>query len=145
MGTGILSELTDICGVYTGHSASQGNSCTGFTRQTGTRDAGPNARIRILHFENAFGNVHTAEYCLDSMINLVLIMVRSARPDADKLARLTETGAAYPAEHDAAREDVAGSKASLGKKLCNGAIVYSNGNAAMHSVRAGRRQNLPHF
>ena len=50
----------------------------------------PNARIRmrLLHFENAFGAAYNSEYCLDAMLSLVLLMARNARPNADRLTRL---------------------------------------------------------
>ena len=59
----------------------------------------PSARMRLLHFENTFGDVYASEYCLDAMTSLVLLVARSARSDADRLERLTGmAGATRPAE-----------------------------------------------
>ena len=59
----------------------------------------PSARMRLLHFENTFGDVYASEYCLDAMLSLVLIVARSARADVDRLERLTGmAGLARPAE-----------------------------------------------
>jgi hypothetical protein len=52
--------------------------------------------MRLLHFENAFGVANNSEYCLDAMLSLVLLMARNARPDADRLARLTGSVSSMP-------------------------------------------------
>ena len=118
MGIGILSEVQNIGGPCGRDSAAQGNDPTRTDRFHGMRAQGSaaQARMRLLHFENAFGEAHASEYCLDAMLSLVVLMVRNARPDADKLARLTgAASAAYPAERGvspggaAVGEDRAGS------------------------------------
>jgi len=47
-----------------------------------------NARFRILHYENAFGDTYTSEYCLDGMSSLVLTIVRNSKFDEARLARI---------------------------------------------------------
>lgn len=76
----------------------------GHTQRSHAAHAGAtrsDARMRFLHFENTFGATHASEYCMDAMLSLVLFMVRNARPDAARLARLTgAAGAAYPGTGD---------------------------------------------
>jgi len=111
MGIGILSEVQSqsIGGIYGRHFATHGNGHTGLVH--GARAGGmiPKARMRLLHFENTFGKTYDSEYCLDAMLSLVLIMARSARPDADRLARLigATSAAAYPEKNNASPDSAA--------------------------------------
>jgi hypothetical protein len=64
--------------------------------------------MRLLHFENAFGDAYASEYCLDAMLSLVLLMSRHSKPDADRLERLTGTAnTASPAAKGLAGEAAA--------------------------------------
>ena len=86
-------------GTYGRRVVTRNDRQAGFTHTAGLGCAIPNARMRLLHFENTFGDVYTSEYCLDAMLSLVLIVARSARSDADRLERLIGmTGVARPAE-----------------------------------------------
>ena len=97
MGTGTLPEFPHTLGGSSAkQSAPHGNGHVGLTPGTRTRGAIPGNRMRLLHYENAFGDVYASEYCLDAMISLTLFMAKSARPDTDRLARLTGAAAAAP-------------------------------------------------
>ena len=89
MGADILQQLPVIRGSHAAYSAAYGNdrpvSACGFR----TGGAIPSDRMRLLHFENTFGDVYASEYCLDAMLSLVLLVMRSTRLDADRLKRLT--------------------------------------------------------
>ena len=99
MGTGIPQKFSPIRRSYTGHDALHGNDRTDLEHEPPAKVAVSNARMRLLHFENAFGEAHASEYCLAAMLCLVLIMVRNSRPDATRLARLIATAdAACPAK-----------------------------------------------
>jgi len=99
MGTGILQDFALIGESYTGHCAPCDKNHTAFTHKKSAKVAIASARMRLLHFENTFGEAHASEYCLAAMLCHVLIMVRSSRPDVNKLARLIGTAdAAYPAK-----------------------------------------------
>jgi len=101
MGVSILPEVQKSDGSYKEHFAAHGGRRTDFVHGGRAGGATSNARMRLLHFENTFGSTHVSEYCLDAMLNLVLIMARNARPNAERLARLTGTAsAAYPAGAD---------------------------------------------
>jgi len=89
MGAGILSQAPVINGSQAKYSALHGNDKAGLVGSARARGAIPHKRMRLLHFENTFGEAHTSEYCLDAMLSLVLLITRSARPDADRLARLS--------------------------------------------------------
>ena len=81
MGNGTLPECPHSSGTHArNHGGGHGN--------TRLRGVIPNARMRLLHFENIFGDTYASDYCLDSMSSLVLIMARSARPDTGRLERL---------------------------------------------------------
>ena len=68
--------------------------------------------MRLLHFENTFGDTYASEYSLDAMLSLVLLMTRSSRPDADRLTRLTATASAPLPAATFARHDTSGSDAA---------------------------------
>jgi len=87
MGNGVLSEFPHGNGTYARHH-DKGRV------ETRLRGAIPNARMRLLHFENIFGDTYASDYCLAAMSSLVLIMARSANPDADRLDRLAGTAEA---------------------------------------------------
>ena len=90
MGTGILPEFPNTDRAHTSHSAPHGNKQAGLVRDgIKAQAAAPRGRMRILHFENTFGEVQSSEYCLDAMLSLVLLMARNSKPDANRLARLT--------------------------------------------------------
>jgi len=94
MGTGPQPGFPHMSELYARHSAPHGNGHAGLTsgRRTGSVMR-KRMRMRLLHFENAFGDAYASEYCLDAMISLVLTMARSARSDADRLERLAGTAA----------------------------------------------------
>ena len=113
MSTGILPEFSVIGGSYAGHSAQPSKEHTDFSRKTRASGVIPNARMQLLHFENAFGDVSASEYCLDAMLSLVLLMGRNSRPDADRLARLTGTAnIACPPRDNLTPDAEAGCKAA---------------------------------
>jgi len=89
MGNGALQEFPHSSGSYARHHGKGRVE----TRLSG---AIPNARMRLLHFENIFGDTYASDYCLAAMSSLVLIMARSAGPDADRLDRLAGTADAAP-------------------------------------------------
>ena len=89
MGVGILSHVPVISESHAKHSAPHGKNNAGLAGSAYARGTIPHIRMRLLHYENTFGEAHTSEYCLDAMLNLVLCITRSAKPDADRLARLT--------------------------------------------------------
>ena len=91
MGVGILTQTPIADKAQEKYSAPHGIAPAGQARP---RSAIPNIRMRLLHFENTFGETYDSEYCLDAMLSLVLLMTRSSRPDADRLARLTGTQSA---------------------------------------------------
>ncbi|MDR2696373.1 MAG: hypothetical protein LBC79_08360 [Deltaproteobacteria bacterium] len=90
MGADILQQLPLISGSRVAHSAPHDSGRPGAARGFRAAGAIPSDRMRLLHFENAFGDVYASEYCLDAMLSLMLLVIRSARLDADRLARLTE-------------------------------------------------------
>ena len=99
MGADILQQFPVIRGLHTAYSAPLGNDCPGSARGLRARGVIPSDRMRLLHFENAFGDVYASEYCLDAMLSLVLLVMRSTRLDADRLERLTAVSdAACPAD-----------------------------------------------
>jgi hypothetical protein len=99
MGADILQKFPGISGSHAAHSAPRDSDHAGLVRGLRAGGAIPSDRMRLLHFENAFGDVYASEYCLDAMLSLVLLVMRSSRLDADRLARLTERpDAACPAE-----------------------------------------------
>ena len=103
MATGILSEFALISGLHAKHPAPHGNDPADLGHATLAGGAIPRIRMQLLHFENAFGDVCTSEYCLDAMLSLVLLMMRSSRHDAARVERLTEAAnAPYPADCDMA-------------------------------------------
>jgi hypothetical protein len=107
MGIGILQEFPLIDGSHARHAVPHSNGHAGLSRETRARGALPNPRMRLLHFENTFGDVRVSEYCLDAMVSLVLLMTRNTKADAAKLARLTETASAmHPAENGFSRDAV---------------------------------------
>jgi len=121
MGTVILSEDHSIGGSHERDSAAHGNGDTGLVRGMRAEGANLKSRMRLLHFENAFGQAHASEYCLDAMLSLVLLMVRNARPDADRLARLTgAASAAYPAERG-----ISPDSAAVGEAMADGVRTAS--------------------
>ena len=89
MGAGILSQAPVNKRARAKYSASRGNGNVCLAGSACARGAIPSIRMRLLHLENAFGEVCTSEYCLDAMSSLVLLITRSARLDADRVARLT--------------------------------------------------------
>jgi len=99
MGTGILSEFPDTSGSYATYPALHGDDPVQPVHAPHAGGGIPKIRMRILHFENTFGDVCTSEYCLDAMLSLVLLMTRSTRHNAARLERLTE--AAHPADYGA--------------------------------------------
>ena len=82
MGTGILAQVPVITQSHSKYSASHGNNMACLIGRERTMVAIPNARMRLLHFENTFGEAHASEYCLDAMLSFVQIMTRSSKPDA---------------------------------------------------------------
>ena len=115
MGVGILPEIQSSCEDYEGHSVTHGNEHSGLVYEMRAESTGPKVRLRLLHFENTFGVVHASEYCQDAMLSLVLLMVRNARPDADRLARLTGTASVpYPTENSFSPDSAAGREAIAG-------------------------------
>jgi hypothetical protein len=86
-------------GTYGSRVVTHDDRQAGFTHTARPGCTIPSARMRLLHFENTFGDVYASEYCLDAMISLVLIVARSARSDAGRLERLIGmAGLARPAE-----------------------------------------------
>ena len=99
MAGGVPPELRTIGGPYGRHSVTLDGKDPGFVHAKRVAGALPNARMRLLHFENAFGAAYASEYCQDAMLSFVLLMARNARLNADRLARLTgATSAEHPAE-----------------------------------------------
>jgi len=89
MGVGILSQVPVISGSQAKLSAPHGNGNPSLAGSAHARGAIPSIRMRLLHLENSFGEAHSSGYCLDAMLSLVVLITRSARADADRLARLT--------------------------------------------------------
>jgi hypothetical protein len=91
MDTCIPPELSRIGGLNPGPYALHGNGIADYVLETPVCGATRNARMRLLHFENAFGDAYSSEYCMAAMLNQVLIMTRNLRSATDRLARLTGT------------------------------------------------------
>ena len=89
MGAGILSQVPVISESHAKLSAPHGNDNPGLAGSAHARGAIPSIRMRLLHLENSCGEVYSSEYCLDAMLSLVVLITRSAKADADRLARLT--------------------------------------------------------
>jgi hypothetical protein len=89
MGAGILSQVPVINESHAKHFTLQDNNNAGLVGSARARGVIPHIRMCLLHFENTFGESHSSEYCLDAMLSLVLLIARSAKPDTDRLARLT--------------------------------------------------------
>ena len=89
MGADILQQFPVLSGSHEVHSIPHGGKHPGSVGGLRAEGAIPSERMRLLHFENTFGDVYASEYCLDAMISLVLLVMRSAKLDAARLARLT--------------------------------------------------------
>jgi len=89
MGASILTQVPISSESQEKNSAPDSSDNAGPACQARAKSTIPSIRMRLLHFENTFGETYHSEYCLDAMLNLVLLMTRSSKPDADRLARLT--------------------------------------------------------
>ena len=103
MGVDITRQFAGANEPHTGRVVSHSGGRAGYIPTVRAGCAIPNVRMRLLHFENAFGDAYASEYCLDAMLSLVLIVARSARPDADRLERLTGTADAAERTHASVR------------------------------------------
>ena len=81
---------------FAAYLAPHGNDHAGLAQEVRSGGTIPSKRMRLLHFENTFGDVYTSEYCHESMLSLVLLMTKNAKPDTDRLERLTATADAAP-------------------------------------------------